>query len=223
MGEKITEAKPDFAKAYSNANEILVKSNVISTFPFSPTQLVKELSPYVCRTYAKAQRYGVDMADFGSESAVVMTMGERTIIFYDDTKPMSHVGFSILHEFGHPENGHDFRKKDEETYRRYEVEANYFAAQLLMPDQLLRELQSRGVAITSSFLQSKFGVSAPAANKRINTLSKTNFEWRSHAERQYDDIILLKFATFLDNIRPRNLFFDFDYELELQNKRDSWY
>ena len=222
-GERITEAMPDFAKAYSKANEILVKSNTISTFPFSPVQVVKELSPYVCRTYAKARQYGLNMADFGSESAIVMTMGKRTIIFYDDTKPMSHVGFSILHEFGHPVNGHDFRKKDEETYRRYEVETNYFAAQLLMPEQLLRELQSRGVVITKSFLQSSFGVSGVAADKRINTLAKTNYEWRSRSEREFDDIILLKYAAFLDIIRPRKTFFDIDDELEMQRRRDSWY
>ena len=118
MGENNTETKPDFAKAYSKANEILVKSTVISTFPFSPTQLVKEVSPCVCRSYSKAQQFGVDIYDFGSESAVIMTMGERTIIFYDDTKPMSHVAFSILHELGHYVIGHDFRKKDDESYRR---------------------------------------------------------------------------------------------------------
>ncbi len=200
-----------------------MRSSVISTFPFSPTRLVKELSPYVCRTYTKARKYGVNIADFGSESAVVMTMGERTIIFYDDTKPISHVGFSILHEFGHPIIGHDFHIKDEANYGRYEVETNYFAAQLLMPEQILRELQRRGMPITSSFLQVTFGVSSIAADKRISTLTKTNSEWRSRFEHEYDDIILLKYAAFLDGIKPLSGVYDIGDELEMQRRRDSWF
>ncbi len=221
--EIITERKPDFSKAYSNANNILVKSKVISTFPFSPIQLVKEQTPYVCRTYSKARKYGVDMRDFGSESAVIMSLGDRTIIFYDDAKPMTHVGFSILHEAGHPINGHDFHKKDEETYGRYEVETNFFAAQLLMPEQLLRELQSRGVRITIPFLQANFGVSKLAAEKRIDTLAKTVSEWRSRSEREFDDIILMKYASFLDSVCPVKSMYNFEDEYERQQLRDSWF
>ena len=79
--------------------------------------------------------------------------------------------------------GHDFSKKDEDTYHRYEVETNYFAAQLLMPEQILRECQNRGTRINRFFLQTNFGVSAQAADKRIETLARTNVEWRSRAEK----------------------------------------
>ena len=46
--------KPNFSRAYSKANEILVKSSAIQTFPFSPKDLVKEQTPIVCRSYKKA-------------------------------------------------------------------------------------------------------------------------------------------------------------------------
>lgn len=220
--ENYTEVKPNFARAYSKANEILVRSSVISSFPFSPIQLVSEQTDYVCRTFAKARKYGVDMRDFGSDSAVIMTMGGKTIIFYDESKTSSHVGFSILHEFGHPINGHDFTVSDEETYGRYEIETNYFAAQLLMPEQILRELQSRGVRITKDFLQTKFGVSGEAAEKRIATLAKAKIEWYSRAEREFDDVILLKYAAFLDDICPKKTdYAEIDYER--QRERDRWY
>ncbi len=214
--------KPDFANAYSKANEILVKSNVITTFPFSPIQLVKELTPFVCCSYSKAQKYGFDVRQFGSESAVIVTYGEKTIIFYEEKKSMNHVGFSILHELGHPINGHDLSVKDEETYGKYEVETNYFAAQLLMPEQLLREFQHRGIKITSDFLQKNFGVSDEAAKKRISTLAKTKFEWYSRAEKQFDDVILFKYSSFINNICPHKLF-DLDDEYEKQKERDNWY
>lgn len=221
--ETITKNKPNFSKAYSNANKILVKSNVISTFPFSPTQLVKEQTPFVCRKYSKAQKYGVDINDFGSESAVVMSKGDRTIIFYDDSKPITHIGFSILHEAGHPINGHDYCVKDDETYGIYEVETNYFAAQLLMPEQILREFQRRGIQITIPFLKTNFGVSGKAAEKRINTLAKTNTDWYSRAEREFDDIILMKYSAYLDKICPKCNSYNFEDEFERQCARDSWY
>lgn len=215
--------KPNFSEAYSKANEVLVRSKIISSFPYSPFLLVKELSPYVCRSYAKAREYGVDMTNFGSESAIIMKIRNRIIIFYDETKPASHIRFSILHEFGHPELGHSFCRVDELTYGRYEIETNFFAAQLLMPEQLLRELQKRGVVITVPFLVDTFGVSKEAAEKRIRTIDATNNEWRSKAEREFDDIILHKYAAFLDSIRPLGDSFNFEHEYEMQRIRNSWY
>ncbi len=215
--------KPNFSAAYSKANEILVKSRVISRFPFSPIDLVKEQSATKCCTYKKARKYGIDINAFGSESATIFEYCGRKIIFYDDSKPMTHVKYSILHELGHEVNEHDFSKKDEETYHKYEVETNYFAAQLLMPEQVLRELQRRGARITRYFLQSYFGVSGQAADKRIETLAKTNAEWRSRAEREFDDIILLRYADFLNTICPIRNTYDFEDEYTRQQERNSWY
>ena len=100
-----TIKKPNFSSAYTKANEILVSSNVICTFPFSPKDLVKEKSEIPCRTFAKARSYGVDIEAFGSESAIIIELGGRRIIFYDESKPLTHVKYSILHELGHDQNG----------------------------------------------------------------------------------------------------------------------
>lgn len=160
-----SNTKPNFSSAYSKANEFLVKSRVISTFPFSPIDLVKEQTAIKCRTYKKARKYGIDITAFGSESATIFEYGGRQIIFYDDSKLMTHVKYSILHELGHPLNNHDFSVTDKEIYGRYEVETNYFAAQLLMPEQVLRELTNRGIRITEEFLMQHFEVSETAAKK----------------------------------------------------------
>ncbi len=184
--------KPDFAKAYQSANEILVTSSVITKFPFSTKELVTELfanqAPLVCRSYQKAKKYGLEITDFGSQSALLTQYGSCYIIFYDDSKPKTHARFSILHELGHKVIGHDLSNKDKATYSKYEIETNYFAAQLLMPEQLLRELQKRQVDISPRFLQTTFGVSMEAANKRRETLAKTNAEWKSRAEKEFDDL-----------------------------------
>ena len=214
--------KPNFSRSYSLANEILVKSSVIDTFPFSTKKLVMEQTDIRCRSYSKAKKYGVDITDFGSESATLFEYGNKRIIFYNEKKPEEHTRFSILHELGHDVNGHDLSVKDKETYGRYEVETNYFAAQLLMPEQLLREIQRRGKNINHVFLESTFDVSWEAADKRLGTLAKTNSEWHSRSEKEFDDIILLKYADFLNKVCPLPNYFDFEDEYSRQQERDSW-
>lgn len=216
--------KPNFSAAYSKANEILATSNVISTFPYSPFDLVREQMGIPCKSYQFAlSKYGLDVRDLGSESAIVTEIGGRYIIFYDKEKPEGHIKFSILHELGHPANGHDLSTKDMDTYQKYEVETNYFAAQLLMPEQLIREFQKRGKKITVSFLTQTFGVSITAAQKRIETLAKTSAEWRNRQEREYDDIILLRHESFVNSVCPIRTIFNYEDEYELQRQRDSWY
>lgn len=215
--------RPDFSAVYSKANEILVKSRVISSFPFSAIELVNEQTAIKCRTYKKALKYGIDITAFGSESATIIEYAGKEIIFYDDSKLMTHVKYSILHELGHSLNKHNFNIADKEIYGRYEVETNYFAAQLLMPEQVLREFNNRGIRITKEFLMQHFEVSETAAKKRIETLAKTKFEWRSQPEKEFDDIIICKFATFIDGICPsRKKCFDFEDEYDRQKERDSW-
>ncbi len=217
--------KPNFSMAYSKANEILVKSHVISTFPFSPIDLVKEQSSIKCRTYKTAKKYGINIPDFGSKSATLFEYEDKQIIFYNEKKPATHIKYSILHELGHFLNNHNFNVANKETYGQYEVETNYFTAQLLMPEQLLRELVNRSVCITPDFLMQHFDVSEMAAKKRIETLAKTIVEWRSREEKEFDDIILYKFASFVDSICPplKADHYDFEIEYDRQRERDSWY
>ncbi len=217
-------AKPNFSLAYSKANEMLAISNVITGFPFCTKDLVKEQSGIRFCTYKKAlDKFNLDVTAFGSESAIIMEYGIKTIVFYDDSKPQPHVDFSILHEWGHHVNGHNLGVDDPEVYQRYEIETNYFAAQLLMPEQLLRELQKRSIRVTVPFLQQHFGVSKQAAEKRIETLAKTSADWRSRCEQEYDDILLYKYASFLDRICPMRPKHDLQYEFDLQEERYSWY
>lgn len=216
------EPKPDFSKAYIKANEMLVKSSIIKTFPFSPRDLIKEQSSIVCRSYDTARKYGIEILDFGSESATIFRFRGKSIIFYDETKPKTHIAFSLLHEFGHVILGHDFVKKDQESYRRYEIETNYFVAQLLMPEQIVRELQRRGKKIDIKFLKKTFGVSSQAAQKRIDTLCKIDSEWHSNEEKEFDDLIILRHANFLNKICPVIDEYDFEYEYDRQLERDSW-
>lgn len=214
--------RPDFSSVYSKANEILISSSIISSFPFSAIDLVEEQADIKCIPYSKALNYGLDIMSFGSESAVIFEFKGRFIIFYNDNKPLSHIQFSILHELGHYINKHSFLCTDNSTYSKYEVETNFFTAQLLMPEQIIREVQRRGQRITRAFLIKHFGVSAQAADKRIATLDKTSNEWRTQSEQEFDDIIFLKYQDFINTICPAQHIFDFEEEYRNQLKRDQW-
>ncbi len=213
--------KPDFKLAYTKANIILVTAEAINSFPFSSKELIKERTDIRCRSYKKAKEYGIDIRDFGSESAVLVEFHGKKIIFYDNAKPVTHINFSILHELGHSDMGHQKCKEHDELYDNQEVEANAYAAQLLMPEQLLRYMQHQGIRITVPFLIKNFGVSESSAQKRIRTLANTNEEWRSRAEKEYDDIILDRYLPLIQHLCPRNQF-DYVEEYNMQRERDSW-
>ena len=98
--------KPDFSRAYSKANEILVKSSAIQTFPFSPKDLVKEQTPIVCRSFKKARKYGVDITAFGSESAT------RSIFPSDNTSFfLNHCRQNRITDKGHNQSSAECAQK----------------------------------------------------------------------------------------------------------------
>ena len=221
----MTGIKPDFKKAYMLANDILVSSKTVSDFPISIKSIVKEKGKGLvkCKSFSKAKIYNVDVRDFGSDSAVIIKYHGKYVIFYDDSEPAYRINFSIAHEFGHFLLKHNLNLPKGERYDCQEIETNYFAAQLIMPEQIIRAVQKRGERIDKSFIKKTFNTSDEAADKRLGTLARTNYEMKSRTEKEYDDLILLKYRSFIDSICPlKSDFYDYDYEEEMQNKRNSW-
>lgn len=217
--------KPDFKKANILANEVLVASSTLVTFPVNTKQIVKEWSDIRVLSFKCAHKLEIDIEAFGSEAAVIQCKNGRYMIFYNQDDYAPRVKFSILHEFGHYRLGHKLGNYyDDDEYGRVEVEANCFAAQILMPEQVLNELRKRGAIITVDFLKRHFGVSEEAAQKRIDTMGKLNYEWRSADEKIFDEAILFKYKEFMDAILPKkNQYNWFEDELEKQKERDSWF
>ena len=218
--------KPDFAETYHQANTLLVKSTVAESFPVSITAIIKEQSNICCVTYQKAiTKWGFNPAALGSKSALyVPHYYGKKIIFYNDKESESRKRFSLGHEFGHYWLEHDLDTKDPVVYAKQEVETNFFTAQLFMPEQILRELQKRLMRIDEAFLINTFNVSAEAARKRLVTLNKLQNYHRSALEQEYDDIILSKYKSFIDKIRPVGYSqASFAEELERQAERDCWF
>jgi hypothetical protein len=216
----------DYSKIYSIANELLVSSNTIDQFPYKVSELLKEQSDIRLCKYEKAsKKYGISIRSFGSESAVITEYAGAYIIFYNQDEVDYRIRFGIMHEFGHYILRHKLNLKESDPlYHKQELEANCFAAQMLMPEQILRECIKRGKSITVDYIAQSFKVSREAATKRKKTLANTTYEWRSRAEQQYDDLIVLKYASMIDRIAQKNLYgYDFDDEYERQSERESWF
>jgi len=216
--------RPDFKKANVLANEILAASSTLVSFPFNTKQIVREWSDIKILSFKCAHDFGIDIEAFGSEAAVIQQKRGKYIIFYNQDDYAPRVKFSILHEFGHYRFGHKLKNyHDEAEYACVEVEANCFAAQLLMPEQVINELKKRGAIITVDFLKKHFGVSEEAARKRVETMGKVNYKWRSSDEKVFDETILFKYKDFIDAVLPKkNKFNWYEDEYEMQRERESW-
>lgn len=232
MAKMISESKNttkiNYKKIYTIANEYLATSSAINSFPFIVKGFVYEQSDIKLCSFKKAMdKYGVQISMFGSESAIIQEMNGAYIIFYNSSEPDTRVRFSIMHEYGHFVLHHKMNlSQDNPLYHVQESEANCFAAQMLMPEQLLRECSKRHKTISINFIMNSFSVSEQAAQRRQHTLACTDYEWRSRAEKEYDDIILMKYADILNSIAPKPRefqYYDFETEYEKQCERDSWY
>ena len=217
---------PNFKRTYRYANEILVLSSVIEDFPFKVKRLVNEQADIAFCTFEKARnKYHQDIRQFGSDSAVLTEMQGAYIIFYNQSEAPYRVRFSIMHEFGHYILGHKLNlDREDNLYGVQEIEANCFAAQVLMPEQLLRICSKRGKTISEDFIMQSFEVSRDAAQKRRGTLASTIYEWHSREETRYDDILLEKYSNVLNRIAPLTYQYPYTFEDDYarEQERGSW-
>lgn len=108
------------------------------------------------------------------------------VLYNDKIKSQKRRRFTLAHEVGHIMLEHENDGADEEA------EANLFAAELILPRILVRELQTRsGFKITACEIADIFGVSQAASANQIKSLGRiSNF---SDSER----LLLGKLKGFL--------------------------
>lgn len=230
---------PDFKMAVQKANEILLCARSITTFPFSIESVIEEMSDIYLVPFSEIEGEGLAARQIvGSDDAAIMESDGQNIIFYNDKMPPLRQKFSKGHEFGHTCCGHDIalitemrRSGDsrfEALYAKYEVEANFFAAQLFMCEQILIELASRGKTIDETFLAKTFDVSHEAAEKRMKTLRKV-YNWNERRRARNDDFsfgdcVVKKFGAFIDSVAPLKYSYteDFERDYAMELERQSW-
>lgn len=222
------------------ANEILIRSRIIKAFPFKCSELIKELGKEVAIEifpFSWIEKHGMKPEDMlHSKDAETFELNGRYVMFFNQVMPCVRLRFSASHETAHIVLGHDmeviteYRKTKsphlKALYERYEAEANYFAACLLMPEAVINRLKALGCCVSKEFLQTTFGVSEQAAQIRIQTLNRNSKRYFSYwdKEKSLDNAVLLKFADFIRKVSPRRKTYEeeYEYEEQMQEERNRW-
>lgn len=102
----------------------------------------------------------------------MVIVGDTYLVLYDDDACLNRQRWSVAHELGHIYMRHDCDSSDNE------IEAHQFAAEVLMPEPVIRDLVKR-CTLTPWQLSLIFGVSREAMNKRLDSLSRG---YRTHSD-----------------------------------------
>lgn len=111
-------------------------------------------------------------------------IGDEAVLWVNGTQPPVRRRFTLAHELGHVRCGHDhglpvdtFQTLGGQTTDQREVQANAFAAQLLMPADGVLEHAAREPTLEDVIaIAARFGVSTIAALYRFNTLKLVSAE-----------------------------------------------
>lgn len=144
MDESRTKTKANLAEARHAAKKLLHDAG-IST----PAVLLNQVVPTVQKLFDLTVQ-GVDDTMFsGRGDAITQTRDECVFILYNKARATVRQRFSVAHEIGHLYLGHlhgnSGSELDASSDNFDEIEANEFAAHLLMPPDMLRKDIRAGV------------------------------------------------------------------------------
>lgn len=163
----------NWIKAKRQAAEILIENNISK--PPIPIQEITE-------------NYGIKVIEIVLDHKIAGFIDpEKKIIYINKSDSASRKAFTVAHELGHFNLHQEELKKDPKIgilYRRplgkkdddeFEQEANCFAANLLVPFEMLKQYRDEYKKLaTVEMLSSLFGVSAEVIRYRLHDLKLEN-------------------------------------------------
>lgn len=175
--------QPNFTEAQDKASELLSKQGKFDTLSidvfklaFDYNILFDSMQNYCKLTDRSFKEFGFDKLNNGG---VIILGNDTFLILYNEKHSPERINWTLAHEVGHIYLGHQTDGAIEE------VEAHFFAAQLLMPEVVLRLLEHELHEMSAEFIYQNFYVSYEASSKRVATLNK-----KSVTLAQYDKVIL---------------------------------
>lgn len=191
--------KPDFDRAQDTATALLLQQDLYTLhidareFHLPPNIIIDSIQNYCEIT-------GTPISSFSAKSlegACTVRYEGKNIILYDDSisyEPRKHWG--IAHELGHVYLGHTVDN------REAEIEAHFFAAQLVAPEIVLLNMKKRQGHLYGYELLDHFNISGEAAEKRVSCLKK---RW-GYNYGVNDQLLEARFSPILDKeLHPRIL------------------
>lgn len=187
--------RPDFEMAQNRATNFLL-NHKITGLAFDPRNLDLADDGIIIDTienYANLTGQSINcFMGRNIDGCYTVKYSGYNIILYSasDTSTTNHKIFGITHELGHIYCCHSI---DGETQ---EIEANYFAAQVLMPESVIYYIMKeyKNNRISSLEIMDIFDVSFEAAKKRVTTFNRKGF-WNSSS---IDKRLVEKYKPFVD-------------------------
>lgn len=185
--------KPDFAKAtYVAQKVLLIQSKYVLPLDVINMQFDKDITIIPYTKYERITKLPLHKitAELGLTDGFTVRRDNSYYIYYNDSSNPERRIWTIAHEIGHIYLEHE---KDNGIN---EIEAHSFAAQLLMPDFLIREFKLKHGCISEEILMEVFGVNYTAAQKKIETLRRRGpyIEETTPSEAE----LLARYKSFLD-------------------------
>ena len=187
--------KPNFEMAQNAATNFLLHHE-INGLSFDPHNLdlsSEDILIDTIQNYAKLTNCSVScFIGRNIDGCYVVKRDDVCLILYDenDTDFEARKNFGIAHELGHIYCGHTTDGK------KQEIEANFFAAQVLMPEIVVYYImyKYKDFKLDARDLMEIFNVSYEAANKRLTTFVNKKFMNRA----ANDKLLLTKFIPFIE-------------------------
>lgn len=187
--------KPDFEKAQNTATKILLQQNItgffidVRTFSTANNIIIDSMQNFCKLT-------GFSLSNFKKNKmagACLVKEDGCNIILYDDSMPNNaRKHWGIAHELGHIVLDHTRDSRTEE------IEAHFFAAQIVTPEIVLMEFAKRLGRLSATDLPYYFNISYEAACRRIGTLNRRCI----YSSSQIDLQLLEKFSPLMHQITP---------------------
>ena len=184
--------RPDFDKAQDAATKLLLQQN-ISSLSIDVKTFILPGNIFIDSMQNFCKLSGLSINELPKEridGACVLRDRGIVIILYDETignEQRKHWG--IVHELGHVMLDHT---KDDQ---KEEIEAHFFAAQIVMPEIVLWTIAKRCGSLSSYEIYNHFNVSLEAASKRIKTLKRRN----CYNYSKIDQDLLEKFNPLIES------------------------
>lgn len=197
--------KPDFDKAGHRARQLrIAQSN--SDLALDVRKMEFDL-PIIIDTFQNyASITGIPLSKLfpcdGLKDGYTIIAKGVYVVLYDDrhTYGRERLNWTLAHEIGHIYLGHNQDGKNEE------IEAHWFAAELLSPEPIIKEVAERlaeyGIPVKAFDLAFMFSLSKEAALKRINSINRKCMWDSTYAEQlveKYDDAIA-KYCSTVRNV-----------------------
>lgn len=213
-------SSPNFKRLDRLATELLLKQKDFISLKIDVRQLDYDYPihfdsiQHYCEVTKRSENE-VELECLNNGYTLILTEGY--LLLYNELHSPKRINWTLAHEIGHIYAGHLYDGDIEE------IEAHFFAAQLLMPEAILRKLKQDLGFLDFAWIYNNFNVSMDASVKRVKTLNS-----KGYAKDRWATLLLSKFSDARKELlnrllsSPANFHKDMERTHEIYNQMQEY-